>query len=129
MRYFESGRIAYFDQIVGAHLTKEAYTNFIKGIKVGPILKSASIKYIAPVVYPDTLSIGCKVDINTVGKDRFNQSFRIVSHKLGRTVAEGHATIVTYDYEANRKADIPAEVLEAFHFGEKQFGVKYGKGH
>ena len=50
MRYFESGRIAYFDQIVGPHLTDKAYDDFINGKGVGVILKSASVRYLAPVV-------------------------------------------------------------------------------
>ncbi|KAJ3214188.1 hypothetical protein HDU67_001992 [Dinochytrium kinnereticum] len=90
---FESGRIAYFDQIVGEHLAREDYDAFIKAKKVGPILKSASIKYIAPVEYPDTLTVGVRVPPESIGNDRFTQSFKAVSHKLGRVVAEGEAVI------------------------------------
>ncbi|KAI8850440.1 HotDog domain-containing protein [Chytridium lagenaria] len=113
MRYFESGRIAYFDQVVGRHLSQSNYDGFIKGKKVGPILKSASIKYLAPVEYPDTLTVGVRVGRETIGRDRFTQLFKAVSHKLGRVVAEGEAVIVTYDYENKKKADIPKAVLDA----------------
>ncbi|KAJ3193426.1 hypothetical protein HK101_004858 [Irineochytrium annulatum] len=111
MRYFESGRIAYFDQVVGPHLNETDYTNFITGKKVGPILKSAAIKYIAPVVYPDTLTA-------TLGEDRFTQDFVAVSHKMQRVVANGKAEVVTFDYVNQKKAPIPSEVLAAFRKGD-----------
>ncbi|KAJ3113126.1 hypothetical protein HDU96_003760 [Phlyctochytrium bullatum] len=110
MRYFESGRIAYFDQVIGQHLSKVDYDNFIKAKTVGPILKSASIKYVAPVEYPDTLTIGVTVKKESIGADRFVQSFKAVSHKLGRVVAEGEAVVVTYDYQAKTKANIPETI-------------------
>ncbi|KAJ3328495.1 hypothetical protein HDU76_009851 [Blyttiomyces sp. JEL0837] len=114
MRYFESGRIAYFDQVIGANLDEQSYRDFIDARTVGPILKSASIKYIYPVVYPDTLTIGVKVDPKSVQKDRFTQSFKAVSHVHNKVVASGEAVIVCFDYEKQRKADIPDAVLAAF---------------
>ncbi|KAJ3104048.1 hypothetical protein HDU97_009595 [Phlyctochytrium planicorne] len=115
---FESGRIAYFDHVVGKHLSQKEYDDFIKARKVGPILKSASIKYIAPVEYPDTLTIGVTVDKETIGADRFVQKFKAISHKLNRVVAEGEAVIVTYDYENKKKANIPMSQASSMPYGQ-----------
>ncbi|KAJ3406583.1 hypothetical protein HDU80_010880 [Chytriomyces hyalinus] len=114
MRYFESGRIAYFDQVIGTRLSPKDHADFIQGKRVGPILKKASISYRRVVQYPDTLTVGVRIDPKSVGKDRFDQEFLLVSHGTGSVVADGRATVVTFDYEKGTKADIPPLILRAF---------------
>ncbi|KAJ3277605.1 hypothetical protein HK104_003167, partial [Borealophlyctis nickersoniae] len=117
-RYFESARIAYFDHILAPHLSRTAYTSFIRARGVGPILKSTTVNYRRPVTYPDTVSVGVRVPREKVGKDRFTQEFVIVSHKEEKVVCDGECVVVTFDYKTGKKADIPKEVLEAFEIGE-----------
>ncbi|KAI8920183.1 HotDog domain-containing protein [Powellomyces hirtus] len=118
MRYIESGRLAYFDQILKPHLSKAAYNSFIQARGVGPIVKSVSCKYIAPVRYPDTVTVAVKVHPDSVKKDRFTQSAIVVSHAQERIVASSESVIVTFDYREQCKADIPQEVLAAWKKGE-----------
>ncbi len=99
-RYFESGRIAYFEQL--------ELMDRIKETGIGPILASASCRFKFPLTYPDTISVGVRV--TDMGEDRFTMAFRVVSHRHQRVAAEGDGLIVTYDYQAGRKAPIPAEV-------------------
>ncbi|KAI8591976.1 HotDog domain-containing protein [Geranomyces variabilis] len=124
MRYFESGRMAYFDQILKPNLTQKAYEDFIAPRTVGkffcycPIVAGVSMKYMAQAKYPDTVTVGVRVDPASVKKDRFTQKARIVSHANGTVIAECECVIVTFSYEQQRKADIPAEVIAAWKKGE-----------
>ncbi len=99
-RYFESGRIAYFERLELMAQMKET--------GVGPILGSASCRFKFPLTYPDTISVGVRV--TEMGQDRFTMAFRVVSHRHQRVAAEGDGLIVVYDYRAGRKAPIPQEV-------------------
>ena len=99
-RYFESGRIAYFERLELMDQMKET--------GVGPILASASCRFKFPLTYPDTISVGVRV--TDMGEDRFTMAFRVVSHRHQRVAAEGDGLIVTYDYRAGRKTPVPQEV-------------------
>ncbi|KAI8824384.1 HotDog domain-containing protein [Fimicolochytrium jonesii] len=121
LRYFESGRIAYFDQIIKPGLTQRAYNSFIQARGVGPIVKTVSCKYKSPVRYPDTITVGVRIPRETLEKDRFVQEAVLVSHAQGRVVATAECQVVTYDYGELRKADIPPEVIKAWKAGE---GIK-----
>ncbi|KAJ3164109.1 hypothetical protein HDU88_005607 [Geranomyces variabilis] len=118
LRYFESGRIAYFDQILRPNLSQSAYNSFIMARAIGPIVKTLSCKYIAPCRYPDILTIGVRIDPASVKKDRFTQSAVFVSHAQGIVVAEADCCVVTYDYCEQRKANVPADVVAAWKKGE-----------
>ncbi|CAM6054817.1 unnamed protein product [Sphagnum tenellum] len=118
MRYFESGRMAYFDQILKPHLTREEYHDFIAARGIGPIVKTVTMKYRAPCVYPDTVTVGVRIDPKSVKADRFVQTAIIVSHAQKRVIAEAECHVVTYDYVEKQKADLPEEILEAWRKGE-----------
>lgn len=102
LRYFESGRIAYFEALELA--------DFFGADGVGPILAETSCRYRFPLTYPDRVSVG--VRSGHLGEDRFTQQYIIVSHWHGRVAATGDGTIVTFDYTANRKAPIPDRVRQ-----------------
>lgn len=112
MRFFESARMQYFVDL-SSRLDPQAYRDFIDARTVGPILASASIVYKAPVTFPDTLTIGSRVD--EIKDDRFSMTYVGVSHKTGRVVCEGDCWIVTYNYRIFKKASIPAHILDAMH--------------
>lgn len=102
LRYFESGRIAYF---VALDLA-----DFFGSDGVGPILAETSCRYKFPLTYPDRISVGTRS--HNLREDRFDQDYIVVSHRHGRVAATGDGTIVTFDYTANRKSPIPDEVRE-----------------
>ncbi len=96
-RYFETARIAYFE--------KMGFMDDALFGGIGPILGEASCKFRKPLAYPDTAWVGVRV--SEISPDRFTMSLCLVSEKLGKIAAEGHAVIVAYDYQAKRKADLP----------------------
>lgn len=102
LRYFESGRIAYFDALELA--------DFFGLDGIGPILAETSCRYKFPLTYPDRVSVGVRSE--QLGEDRFTQQYVLVSHRHGRIAATGDGIIVTFDYSANRKAPIPDRVRE-----------------
>ncbi len=102
-RYFESGRIAFFDALgVEGFSTTEG---------VGPILAAIDCKFKFPLTFPDTVAVGTK--ITEIGEDRFTMHHRVVSRRHNRVAAEGDGVVVTFDYAAGRKAPIPAVLREA----------------
>lgn len=101
-RYFESGRIAYFQELNVMHLMEQT--------GIGPILKDAYTKFKCPITYPDTLSVGVRV--TNLERDRFKMEFTILSHQHRVVTAEGYGTVVYYDYNNHQKADIPDLVRE-----------------
>jgi len=110
LRYFESGRIAYFEAL--------GLGDFFGARGVGPILAETSCRYKFPLTYPDRVSVG--VRSSDLGEDRFTQHYIVVSHAHGRTAATGDGVIVTYDYAANAKSPIPERVrncIEALEGG------------
>jgi acyl-CoA thioester hydrolase len=101
-RYFETGRIAYFQQIGFLGATDE------QGI--GPILGSASCRFRFPLTYPDTVSIGTTV--TNIGSDRITMCHVVVSQRHGRVAAEGEGVVVSFDYRVRRKAPLPDAIRQ-----------------
>lgn len=101
-RYFESARIAYFERL--------NLMEYMNATGVGPILASTSCKFRIPLTYPDTVSVGARV--SEIEDDRFTMEYYVVSHKHRKVAAEGVGLIVTFNYQENKKAPIPAEVKQ-----------------
>ena len=99
-RYFENARIAYAEKL-GLHEHKEE-------TGIGPILGSTSCKFKHPLTYPDTVSVGAKIE--STAEDRFTMSYVVVSHRQGKIAAEGEAVVVMFDYREGRKTTIPDEL-------------------
>lgn len=96
-RYFESARIAYFDQV--------GINESMKADNIGPILAETQCRFKAPMTYPDTITVGAT--ISEISEDRFTMEYYVVSHKLKRVAAQGTGLIVFYDYNQGVKAAIP----------------------
>lgn len=111
-RYFESARIAYFEQL--------AVADFLSSNGIGPILASTSCRFRFPVTYPDTLIVGAR--ISQMGADRFVMEYRAVSQRHNKLAAEGEGLLVSYDYGAGRKAPIPDVVRTQVIAVEAQVG-------
>jgi acyl-CoA thioester hydrolase len=101
-RYFESARIAYF--------TKMDLIPFMNQTGIGPILKSTRCDYKIPLTFPDTISVGACVP--EIGEDRFVMLYRVVSHRHQKIAAQGDGVLVTFDYKANHKVNMPRELQE-----------------
>ncbi len=102
-RYFESARMVYLEQI--GFLEEKHRTG------VGPILASTRCDFRKPLVFPDKISVGVRVD--DLETDRFVTYYRLVSHKLGKVAAEGEGLVVCYDYQKGNKAEIPDAIRKA----------------
>jgi len=100
LRYFESVRIAYFEQL--------GFMEVMERTGIGPILSETRCRYRKSLTYPDTVFVGARV--SEIGQDRFAMQYCVVSHKLGAVAAEGEGTLVAYNYREKRKAAIPDEV-------------------
>ncbi len=101
-RYFETARLAYFEQI------EFAETSNISDI--GPILASTSCRFRRPLRYPDTIHVGARV--SELSDDRFTMAYRIYSEAHDDVAAKGEGVIVAYDYSAQQKAHLPDDVRQ-----------------
>jgi len=101
-RYFESARIAFFDQLKFKEVKDET--------GIGPILASTQCRFRIPLTYPDTVSIGARV--SDVEGDRFTMHYRVVSHQHKKIAAEGEGLLIAYDYKALKKAALPEIIFQ-----------------
>jgi acyl-CoA thioester hydrolase len=101
-RYFESARIAYFEQI-GAMAERER-------TGCGPILAETWCRFRSPLRYPDRLAAGTRV--SEVGADRFTMEYALASTNLRRIAAEGDGVVVWFDYHSQSKASLPDSLRE-----------------
>ncbi|OZJ03776.1 hypothetical protein BZG36_03464 [Bifiguratus adelaidae] len=117
LRYFESGRLAYFERLA-AYLDQPFFDGFFYGKAIGPIAKSQSCKYKQVVTYPDTLAIGTTV--RKLDADRFTMEHLAISLKTEAIVASGDCVVVTYDYRKATKVPMPLELIKAWHQLERE---------
>ncbi len=99
-RYFESARVKYTEEL--------KILDFMNDYAKGPILSDTSAKYLAPVTYPDTLSVGIRSVEAKSGK--LVQQYAIWSHEQSRMVTQGESTMLFFDYKAGKRCDIPEEL-------------------
>jgi len=102
LRYFESVRMAYFEQC-GFHAHHQQFG-------VGPILAETACKFLKPLTYPDTVLAAARV--TALSEDRFHQEYALVSKKENRLCAVGHGVIVSYDYRALQKTKLPPTIVK-----------------
>ena len=101
LRYFETARIRFFEEI--------GLLQYLKERGIGPILAETSCRFRRPVFYPDTLTVGAR--IKSIGKTSFIMEFSVMSDASG-LAASGEARMVIYDYKASKKTDIPDHIKE-----------------
>jgi acyl-CoA thioester hydrolase len=109
LRHFESVRIAYFERI--------EIIEFMQQTGIGPILAATNCVYKIPLTYPDTVSVGAKVD--RIEEDRFSMSYATVSHRHRKLAASGTGSLVTFDYRKGCKAPVPKEIAARIRSLEK----------
>ena len=98
-KYFQVARIAYFEKINSDSVFGET--------RISLILASTQCKFIYPLAYPDSISVGVRVD--TMADQYFTMKYAVVSHKHQRLSAIGDAKVVMFDYVNNKKTSIPSE--------------------
>lgn len=98
-KYMETARIKYFEQI--------GFIETMEKDSIGPILASASAKFIKPLFYPDTVIVGTRV--TSIEPTHFTMEYIIVSKSKGVT-AIGESKMVVYDYKSSKKASLPDSV-------------------
>ena len=99
-KYFQKARIAYFEKNSSEDLFVES--------RISTILASTQCKFIYPLKYPDTISIGARVDL--MADQYFTMKYAVISDKNQKLVAVGDAKVVMFDYDKNMKASVPQEV-------------------
>jgi acyl-CoA thioester hydrolase len=103
LRWFESARIAYFEQVAVSIGAKDASPWM-------PILARATVDFRKPVTYPDTVVIDASV--RRFGTTSFTMVYRATSRAQAAVVAEGEAVVVLLDASTGRKTPVP-EALRA----------------
>jgi len=99
-RYFETARVEYLERC--------GFLASYDQDGIGAILYSADCRFRLPLLYPDTIQVGCRA--TGIAEDRFTTQYRIVSLAAGAVAAEGSAVVVSYDYRANARTALPVRV-------------------
>jgi len=99
-KYFQVARIAYFEKINSDSVFGET--------RISLILASTQCKFIYPLAYPDSVSVGVRVD--AMADQYFTMKYAVVSQKHQRLAAIGDAKVVMFDYVNNKKTSIPNEI-------------------
>ncbi len=102
-RYFETARIYYMEQL-------GFFEELISQTGVGPILAETSCKFITPLKYPDTISVGTRT--TKISDSEFFQEHLILSKNKQKNAAIGNAKIVAYDYYEQQRTQLPQEIVE-----------------
>lgn len=102
-QYFESVRVKLFERI--------GFFPHPRDGKVGPIMAGLNCRFCRPLRYPDTIQIGAKV--TSVQDDRMETAYVVWSETLNAVAAEGTGLVIAYDYAANARGELPAEVKAA----------------
>src|SRR5207245_7898441 len=89
-RWFESGRIAYFERL-GLGTT-------FSDTGLGPILASINCNFRRPIGYPDTVHIGTRV--TKVGNSSFTIAQPSFSARLEMVTDAGHPGMAVFTYRA-----------------------------
>ena len=99
-KYFQVARIAYFEKIDSESVMGEK--------RISSILASTQCKFIYPLAYPDSISVGVRVD--TMADQHFTMKYAVISLKHQGLAAIGDAKVVMFDYVNNKKVSIPNEI-------------------
>jgi len=100
LKYFQVARIAYFEKINSDSVFGET--------PIPLILASTQCKFIYPLTFPDSVSVGVRVD--AMADQYFTMKYAVVSQKHQRLAAIGDAKVVMFDYVNNKKTSIPNEI-------------------
>ncbi|WVO20663.1 uncharacterized protein IAS62_001962 [Cryptococcus decagattii] len=114
LRWVESARIRYCESWAGK-LGKKAVDDILRAKGTGIILKEVSIKYKAPINYPDTLMISNRIHSVNVERASYGHQHIIWSLKDQHVKAVSDSTIVIYDYDNLKKGVMSDQMRELLH--------------
>lgn len=110
-RYFQEARVKYYKKVgIKTDISKN---------ESGAVLKSISCKFLVPLDYPDKITIGAKV--TSIEGSEITMEHYISSEKKG-LIAFGESVLVIYDFELQKKLDVPENILNEI---EKTEGIKF----
>lgn len=110
VKWGESARIDYFKEM-------NFFDSAPEKMEFAPILGFQSVKYIAPVLYPDTMHIGTKTE--EIKEDRIILKSYFFSEKQERLVAIQTHEIIVFDYKKQQKVLVPQKVKDVINKIEK----------
>ncbi len=105
LRWFESGRIAFFEEVAVPHRDVAD--------RAAPILARTSCQFERPLAYPDTVRV--ETSISRVGTKSFTMLYRVFSQRDGERAAQGDGVVVWYDYAAGKSVPLPEPLREQLH--------------
>lgn len=94
-KYIQASRVNYWE-LTGASAS-------FRDTGIGPILHSTGCRFIAPLHYPGSITVECRVE--HMGTTSFGIHHRILNEQ-GIVCAEAHDVIVNYDFRNNQKTPI-----------------------
>lgn len=94
-RFQETARVVYGVKI--------GITERMETEGIGPILAKTDCRYIKPVVFPDTLSIGIRTA--SVEGSEVKMEYEMASEDQNTIVAAGSSIVVLYDYRNKKRVD------------------------
>jgi len=102
LTWFESARIAYLTQVGLWSATPSG---------LGPILASAQVDFLRPVVFPAELAVRARV--SRMGTTSFLMEYAVEDATSGVLYARGSSAIVTLSYPDYQKVPIPPALRAA----------------
>jgi len=114
--YVNWGEVARIDYFIA--LESGAFLFAPNKLKYAPILGFQSVKYIAPLVYPDTIHIGTKTE--EIKDDRVVLKSFYYSENTKKLVAIKTHEVIIFDYKTNQKILVPEELIFKINNLEKK---------
>ncbi|TYJ57452.1 hypothetical protein B9479_001769 [Cryptococcus floricola] len=111
LRWIESARIRYGESW-GPVLGEKAVYDLLHAKGTGFILKDVSIKYRAPITYPDTVMISNRIHSVNPERASYGHQHIIWSMKDGQVKALADSTVVMYDYDNLKKGAMSDQLRE-----------------
>jgi len=102
-RWYESARIAY--------ATRVGLMDLHKAEGIGPILASVANDYRRQLSYPDVVRVGVRA--TRIGGASLTLEHKVFSEGQRALAAEGTATLVIFDYRAQRPTRVPDSIRRA----------------
>ena len=99
-KYFETARIKYYEKLKVDSLDKD----------LNPTLAQTSCRYLSPLTYPNTLTIGVRV--KSMGQSSIVFEHAIFS-ETGELCAIGDAVVVAVNTKTLKKEDVPETMRNA----------------
>lgn len=102
LTWFETARV---------EMLKQLGWKRVQAAGIGPILASITCNYRRPVHFPDTVTIGGRVE--RIGRTSIIVTHAIASLSQGTIVADGTSVVVTYDYDSKQPVPVPDDLKRA----------------